>query len=84
MMRKAVTPPTATPASSFLQPQPAGKTQFGQLKELNARQKLSTIPLLIQKKLAIGNPGDKYEQEAELMAERVMGMSSSAVQRDPT
>ena len=31
----------------------------------------------IQPKLKIGQPGDKYEQEADAVAERVMRMSDS-------
>ena len=34
-----------------------------------------------QAKLTVGEPGDKYEQEADIMARRVMAMSASTVQR---
>lgn len=37
---------------------------------------------LVQTKLTIGQPGDKYEQEADRMAARVMAMPDSAVQRE--
>ncbi|HLO86074.1 MAG TPA: hypothetical protein VK203_13850, partial [Nostocaceae cyanobacterium] len=37
--------------------------------------------LPIQTKLTVGAPGDKYEQEADSMASKVMSMSDSAVQR---
>jgi len=36
----------------------------------------------IQPKLTIGQPGDKYEQEADSMAAKVMTMPDSAVQRE--
>ncbi|BAZ30215.1 OmpA/MotB domain-containing protein [Cylindrospermum sp. NIES-4074] len=35
----------------------------------------------IQAKLTVGEPGDKYEQEADMMASRVMSMPDNAVQR---
>jgi hypothetical protein len=35
----------------------------------------------IQTKLKVGAPGDKYEQEADSMAAKVMAMSDSAIQR---
>ncbi|MBP0003739.1 MAG: DUF4157 domain-containing protein [Cyanobacteria bacterium SBC] len=38
--------------------------------------------LEIQTKLSIGQPGDKYEQEADAMASKVMAMPDSAVQRE--
>jgi Domain of unknown function (DUF4157)/Lipase (class 3) len=42
-----------------------------------------TLTLPIQAKLTIGKPGDKYEQEADSVAERVMSMSAPAqVQRE--
>ncbi|BAZ27652.1 hypothetical protein NIES4074_00790 [Cylindrospermum sp. NIES-4074] len=37
----------------------------------------------IQAKLTIGAPGDKYEQEADSMAERVMSMDAPTVQQQP-
>lgn len=37
----------------------------------------------IQTKLQIGQPGDIYEQEADRIAEQVMGMSEPQVQRQP-
>ncbi|ESA38846.1 sh3 domain-containing protein [Leptolyngbya sp. Heron Island J] len=38
--------------------------------------------LPVQAKLTIGHPGDKYEQEADQMAAKVMAMPDSAVQRE--
>ncbi len=37
-----------------------------------------------QAKLTIGSPGDKYEQEADSMAERVMSMDIPNIQAEPT
>ncbi len=39
--------------------------------------------LPIQAKLKIGAPDDKYEQEADRVADQVMHMSDPAVQRKP-
>jgi hypothetical protein len=36
----------------------------------------------IQAKLTVGEPGDKYEQEADTMASQVMSMSEPAVQKE--
>jgi hypothetical protein len=41
-------------------------------------------PSFIQPKLTINEPGDKYEQEADAMADRVMRMSAPTVQRKCT
>lgn len=38
----------------------------------------------IQPKLRVGQPNDKYEQEADRVAEQVMRMPEPAVQRQPT
>ena len=38
----------------------------------------------IQPKLKIGQPNDKYEQEADRIAEQVMRMKDPEVQRSPT
>jgi hypothetical protein len=35
----------------------------------------------IQRKVTIGQPNDKYEQEADRVAEQVMGMPDGKVQR---
>jgi hypothetical protein len=40
-----------------------------------------TCPVRVQAKLAIGQPGDAYEQEADRVAERVMTMPEPQVQR---
>lgn len=39
---------------------------------------------LIQTKLTIGAPDDKYEQEADRVADQVMRMPEPSVQRTPT
>ncbi|MBD2135468.1 hypothetical protein H6F47_24380 [Sphaerospermopsis sp. FACHB-1094] len=35
-----------------------------------------------QAKLTVGEPGDKYEQEADMMAHRVMSIPATAIQRE--
>jgi len=39
---------------------------------------------VIQAKLKIGQPGDKYEQEADRVADQVMSMPEPQIQRAPT
>ena len=39
---------------------------------------------IIQAKLKIGQPGDKYEQEADQVAEQVMSMQEPEVRQNPT
>lgn len=57
-----------------MKPQLQRKTMFEEEDELQTRA--------IQPKLTIGQPGDKYEQEADSMAAKVMAMPDSAVQRE--
>ncbi|MBG1242516.1 hypothetical protein [Nostoc sp. NZL] len=53
------------------------------LKEKPLSHDISSIPLRRpQAKLTVGEPGDQYEQEAEMMANQVMSMPDSAVQRE--
>jgi len=40
--------------------------------------------MMIQPKLAIGKPGDKYEREADRIAEQVMRMPEPGIQFKPT
>jgi Domain of unknown function (DUF4157) len=73
---------------------PMTKTQlwenYQQAKQLNQKganiSPAAILPIqakLIQAKLSIGQPGDKYEQEADSVANRVMAMSEPAqVQRE--
>jgi hypothetical protein len=63
---------------------------YHQAKQLTQRQGANTLmapaqtpSLPIQAKLTIGQPGDKYEQEADSVADRVMAMSEpTQVQRE--
>ncbi len=43
-----------------------------------------TCPARVQAKLEIGQPGDKYEQEADRVADQVMRMPEPNVQLNPT
>jgi len=43
-----------------------------------------TQPLLIQPKLTVGLPKDRYEQEADHVADTIMRMSVPDIQRKPT
>jgi hypothetical protein len=47
-------------------------------------QSLALRPLTIQAKLTVGQPGDAYEQEADHIADRVMSMPESQLQRTPS
>lgn len=40
-------------------------------------------PFVVQPKLTVGHPGDKYEQEADCMAEQVMRMPEPGMQLKP-
>lgn len=44
----------------------------------------TAAPMMIQPKLAIGKPGDKYEREADRIAEQVMRMPEPGIQFKPT
>jgi hypothetical protein len=59
---------------------PASKAKlwesYQQAKQLNQGTNRSSTP--IQTKLTIGQPGDKYEQEADSVADRVIAMSDPA------
>jgi outer membrane protein OmpA-like peptidoglycan-associated protein len=45
------------------------------------RNRLAGVQPLLQPKLALNHPGDRYEQEADRLAEQVMRMPAPAVQR---
>jgi len=47
------------------------------------KKTLASQPPLIQPKLAFGQPSDKYEQEADRMADIVMRMPVRSIQRKP-
>ncbi len=49
----------------------------------NLQQQFLNHHTPIQTKLSIGTPGDKYEQEADLMAERVISMEVPTIQPRP-
>lgn len=85
---KVNAPAQAAPSVSFVPVQnglAAEQHRIGPVKELSRRQAtLSSAPLLIQRKLAIGEPDDKYEREADNVAETVMRMPSPVIQRKGT
>ena len=45
---------------------------------------LVSRPPLLQPKLTIGQPDDRYEQEADRVAEQVMRLPEPGIQRQPT
>jgi hypothetical protein len=61
-----------------LQTQLEKATRFG---HNFGRVQVGDTPAVIQPKLAIGAPGDKYEQEADQMAAQVMSMAAPANQQ---
>ena len=76
-----------TPALSFM-PMQSGllneQQKLGPVKELNHQsQPLSIAPLLIQRKLSVGEPDDIYEKEADRVAAQVMQIPESQIQRRP-
>ncbi|BAZ30212.1 HEAT repeat-containing PBS lyase [Cylindrospermum sp. NIES-4074] len=62
------------------------ETRQAQLQRQQLEENSGTEPQpeSIQAKLTVGEPGDKYEQEADMMASRVMSMPDNAVQRQMT
>ena len=60
---------------------PSVQSQELQQPESEASEPASDAGEEIQTKLTVGTPGDKYEQEADSMATRVMAMPDSAVQQ---
>ena len=60
---------------------PPVQSQTLQQPESEALEPASDAGEEIQTKLTVGRPGDKYEQEADSMAARVMAMPDSAVQQ---
>jgi len=86
---QVITKAPAVPAPSFAPVQNglfSEQQNFGPTQELNDgyRKPLVSQPPLIQFKLVIGQPGDKYEQEADRIADQVMRMPEPAFQRKPT
>ncbi len=77
---------TVTEVASDLQQAQAADEQSLELQAIKEKplgHDISRISLRRpQAKLTFGEPGDKYEQEADIIANRVMSMSDSAVQRE--
>jgi len=72
-MTRVKTKAPAAPVPSFT-PVPS--------RSLSRQQRpLVSQPPLIQFKLAVGQPGDRYEQEADRIADRVMRMPEPGLQR---
>ncbi|MFB8789641.1 MAG: DUF4157 domain-containing protein [Potamolinea sp.] len=69
---------TSQPKHPLIQLQPA--FEVGKFPPLGAYVRQN---FYVQPKLAIGQPGDKYEQEADKVAEQVISMSESATERTP-
>lgn len=72
---------TATPKQQAAKSKPAKKHTFGDLWSSAASfdRHTFTVQPIIQPKLKIGDPNDKYEQEADRVADEVMRMSDSEV-----
>ena len=66
---------------SPLQKQEIGTPTLPPLHQLQRKIGNQAIGQLLQTKLTINQPGDPYEQEADSVAERVMRMPQTAVQR---
>jgi hypothetical protein len=60
---------------------PLQRTVNGSASSLAPAQPADRLPLFLQPKLAISQPGDPYEQEADRVAEKVMRMPEATVQR---
>ncbi|MBD1928119.1 DUF4157 domain-containing protein [Trichocoleus sp. FACHB-90] len=72
----------ATPQQSPDPPPPPDLSQLETERRCGfdfSRVKVSGAPPVVQPKLVIGKPGDKYEQEADSMAAQVMAMPEPAV-----
>ena len=83
-----VTRAKANPVSSFTPAQTAlmeKHQSFGTIQHMDGdnRKPLVLQPPLIQPKLAIGQPNDKYEQEAGRIADKVIAMPDPKLQRQP-
>ena len=75
----------ATPAQLQNQETPDLQTQLERAARFGHNfgrvQVQDSTPAVVQPKLAIGAPGDKYEQEADQMASQVMSMKAPASQQ---
>jgi hypothetical protein len=87
-MVKVSVPSQAVPSAAFFPLQKGlanEEHKFSPMKGLSHRLTLlSAAPLLIQPKLALGETDDKYEREADRVAEMVMRMPSPVIQRKGT
>jgi hypothetical protein len=73
-----------TPAASALAWQPVGGLVSNPVNRLSLKTELSSNPpVLIQRKMTFGQPDDQYEQEADKVADKIMGMPDISVQRLP-
>lgn len=72
--------------SQFNAKSPAKTSRDNLVQGLYGRQRgftAETQPRPMQTKLKMGQPGDKCEQEADRMAERIMTMPGPALQLNP-
>ena len=77
----------AVPSSSFLPvaDRPMQHDRLGPVRDLgDFAEKPLVMPPPLQAKLVIGEPNDRYEQEADLIADRIMQMPEARIQRKPT
>jgi hypothetical protein len=58
-----------------------GSSQVGMLRQLQRSYGNSYVGRVIQAKLAVGQPGDRYEEEADRIADEVMRMPELTIQR---
>ncbi len=80
-----VTPPTSQPArSGVLQRTCACGSPAGPTGECAPCRRQHALGRPLQAKLRINQPGDRYEQEADRVAEQVMRMPEPGLQRKPT
>jgi Domain of unknown function (DUF4157) len=68
-------PETAPEQFSEALGQISGRSQVGMLRHLQRNYGNSYVGRVIQAKLTVNQPGDRYEQEADRMAAQVMGMA---------
>ena len=74
----------SSPVDQFIILQKTIGNQVVQRLVENVAGPLSGVGGQIQSKLEINQPGDKYEQEADRVADEVMRMPEPAIQRKPT
>jgi hypothetical protein len=80
---KSASKPTSTPLlAGLLQRKSVFLGKQGLTDKHN--KPLVSQPPLVQAKLTINQPGDRYEQEADRVADMVMRMPEPRIQRAPT